>query len=86
MMDESTQELYDTIINSRKDENAVDDLICPITFITTGPAFAMTCKHHLCAWWDSENEQCAVIVIARVMDRTEDRALGSLSRKKGVLD
>ncbi len=85
-MDKSSQALYDTILNSRKDEDDTDNLICPMTFMTTGPALAMTCKHHLCAWWDEENEECAILVIARVMDRTEDIMLHDRNRKRYVDD
>lgn len=57
-------------------------MICPITFVTTGPAFAMECKHNLCAWWDEEEEDCAVLTISKIMSRSESRRIDEEIRKE----
>lgn len=57
-------------------------MICPVKFAAANKGdYAGGCIQEQCAWYDRESDECAVLVIARVMDHTEDRALNRERRK-----
>jgi hypothetical protein len=55
----------------QKRHDALAALVCPMQLNKP----ACTCMVEKCAWWNYGNEMCAVLMIARAMDRVEEAAL-----------
>ena len=43
--------------------------ICPLSISSPSDTPLCLCQKEMCAWWDEDSQDCAAVVLARVMKK-----------------
>jgi len=52
---------------------------CPFCYANANPGDDFNCLKEVCAWWDSDNDCCAVLTLAKGLNRAVNEEFGGRS-------